>query len=328
MVPGRRRHGRPAPLMDVSVIVCTYNRAASLDGTLKAIADQLTPPGLAWELLVVDNNSVDGTRQVIDAFAATGRIRLHYLFEPRQGLSHARNAGIGRAKGAIVAFTDDDVIPNPDWITCVATCLKETGADIMGGRILPLWEHAPPPWLAARPRLRYPFAIMDHPVASPVVDARGIPNVWGANMAFRREVFARIGLFDPSLGVAGRKLYRGEELELVRRALAAGSRAVYDPRSVVRHRITAARMRRRYVSRLSFEQAEGEALTQAPRPGRRWFGTPLFMYRKASSRLGSWLWAAARRRPDAFDRWLVCCEILGTIWGQWKRHFRARARRP
>src|SRR4030095_5906640 len=233
--------------MDVSVVVCTYNRAPSLGLTLRSLDVQVTPPDLTWELVVVDNNSAAATRSVVDAFAAAARVRVRYLFESRQGLSHARNTGIAHARGAIVAFTDDDVRPGPDWVAGVTTALRETGADIIGGRILPAWDHPPPPWLISRPFLRGPLAIMEHPMPGAVMEATGIPNVWGANMAFRREVFDRAGLFDPRLGVAGRKLYRGEEVELVRRALAAGCRAAYDPRVVVWHRIAAGRISRRYI---------------------------------------------------------------------------------
>jgi len=312
--------------MDVSVIVCTYNRAVSLGDTLQALEAQVTPPDLAWELLVVDNNSSDGTRDVVAAFARATRLRVRYLFEPRQGLSHARNAGVAQAHGAIVAFTDDDVQPEPDWVAGVRAVLIDTGADIVGGRILPLWAHPRPPWLASRPYLRGPFAIMEHPVGGPVMEARGNPNVWGANMAFRREVFGLSGTFDPELGVTGQKLYRGEEVDLVRRALRAGCRAVYEPRLVVWHRIPASRMRRRYIARFYFEQAEGEALALGAPGGRQLLGIPLYIYRGAAERMGGWLWAAVRRRPDAFDRWLRGCEAVGSLWGMCKRHFRRPTR--
>ena len=309
--------------MDLSVIVCTYNRAASLERTLRALVGQATPLDLTWELLVVDNNSGDATRDVVRAIATSAPIPVRYLFEGRQGLSHARNAGITGSAGALLAFTDDDVRPDPDWVSGVPRLMRESGADVLGGRILPLWERTPPPWLTARPWLRGPFTIMDHPQPGVVVEARGIPNVWGANMAFRRDVFTRVGVFDSRLGLTGKKLYRGEEVELVRRALAAGCRVAYDPRLVVWHRIPAARMRRRFISRLYFEQAEGEGLSQTPPPGRRVLGAPRYLYRQVAGRAGGWLWAAARGRPDALDRWLVSCELAGTLWGQWKRYFRA-----
>jgi len=308
--------------MDVSVIVCTYNRAPSLELTLRALGAQATPPDLRWDLLVVDNNSADATRALVEGFAATAAIRVRYLFEARQGLSHARNAGVTGSTGAILAFTDDDVGPEPDWVAGVSRLMGELGVDILGGRILPRWEHPPPPWLAARPHLRGPFTIMDHPRPGAVLEARGVPNVWGANMAFRREVFTRVGLFDPGLGVTGRKLYRGEEVALVRRALAAGYRAAYDPRLVVWHRIPASRMRRRFVSRLYFDQAEGDGLNEEAPAGRRLLGAPLYLYRQIAGRVSGSLWAAARGRSDALDRWLASCELAGTLWGQWKRYFR------
>jgi GT2 family glycosyltransferase len=163
---------------------------------------------------------------------------------------------------------------------------------------------------------------MDHPWADRVVEARGIPNVWGANMAFRREVFSRVGFFHPDLGLTGRKLYRGEEIELVRRALAAGCRVIYDPRLVVWHRIPAARMRRRFISRLYFEQAEGRASARRRLPAAA-AGRATYLYRQVASRTSGWLWAAVRGRPDALDRWLASCELAGTLWGRWKRYFRS-----
>jgi glucosyl-dolichyl phosphate glucuronosyltransferase len=312
--------------MEVSVILCTYSRARALGVTLRALDEQVVPTGLKWELLVIDNKSPDGTRAVVEAFAASARIEVRYFFEARQGLSHARNAGIARAGGAIIAFTDDDVSPAPDWVANVTAVMRETDADIVSGRILPQWEHPPPPWLVGRPFLHGAYAIMEHAEPGEVVAFRKLPRVWGANMAFRRGVFATAGVFDADRGVRGGKLYGGEEWELVKRALAGGRRAFYDPRLVVWHRIPAHRMRRRYVSRHYFERAEGEALAQALPAGRQLLGAPLFMYGQAAARIGGWLWAAARRRPDSFDRWLASCEVMGGLWGRWKRRARRERR--
>src|SRR5215470_19173318 len=100
--------------MDVSIIVCTYNRAASLRLTLAALDAQVTSNDLKCELIVVDNNSTDETGAVIKAFAATAHIGVRPLFVARQGLSRARNAGVAYSGGRIIAFTDDDVLPAPD----------------------------------------------------------------------------------------------------------------------------------------------------------------------------------------------------------------------
>src|SRR6185503_13879751 len=174
--------------MDISVVVCTYNQASSLRLTLDALAAQVTPPDLAWEVVVVDNNSSDATARVVDAFAATARIRVRYLFVGRQGLSHARNTGLAHANGAVVAFTDDDVGPAPEWLASISIAMRESGADIMGGRILPAWDAPPPPWLRGRAFVPGHFAIMEHAAPAVLRAATGIPAIWGANMAFRRDV--------------------------------------------------------------------------------------------------------------------------------------------
>jgi glycosyltransferase involved in cell wall biosynthesis len=288
----------------VSVVVCTYNRASSLRVTLTALAAQVTPPGLDWELVVVDNDSTDTTRREFETFAATAQIRTRYLSAAPQGLSRARNAGVGVARADLIAFTDDDVDPAPDWVARIAEAMAESGADILGGRIVPAWTMPPPHWLERRSYLRRALAIMEHPSHARVLTAHGTPAVWGANMAIRRAVFAGIGLFDPSRGVTGTKLYRGEEVDLVERALAAGFRVVYDPRAVVRHRIGADRMRVGYFSRLYFWRAEGDALLRGARRDRRvWRLRP----------------PEARQMRDPLRLWLKGCETLGVVSALSKR---------
>jgi GT2 family glycosyltransferase len=140
-------------------------------------------------------------------------------------------------------------------------------------------------------------------------------------MAFRRRVFDKVGGFDTRLGLVGTTLYRGEEIDLVARALAAGCRAVYDPRVVVSHRIHHKRMRVDYLSRLYFQRAEGEAVAR-PAAGIAASGVSSSAYTRAARAIAIWLRAAARRRPDAIERWLDCCATVGSMWG---RH---KARRP
>ena len=130
--------------MQVSVVIGTYNRAHLLEGTLEALASQEVPGSLEWEIVVVDNNSRDATAQVTTAFSKTTATRVRYVFEPQQGLSHARNRGIREARGAIIAFTDDDVLPASDWIAEIAAAIDRWKADGVGGRILPRWETSPP----------------------------------------------------------------------------------------------------------------------------------------------------------------------------------------
>src|SRR5271156_2755228 len=95
--------------MKLSDILCTYNRAESLAKALASIAQSTVPDSIQWEVLVVDNNSRDATRSVVEEFWWRDPSRFRYLFEPKQGKSNALNAGIQQARGEILAFTDDDV---------------------------------------------------------------------------------------------------------------------------------------------------------------------------------------------------------------------------
>lgn len=303
--------------MDVSVIVSTYNRAASLRETLETLDAQITAPSLHWELLVVDTNSSDGTREVIENFARTARIPVRQLFLQRHGLSHGRNEGIACSQGAIVAFTDDDVSLPTEWVRNIAAVMGEVETDILGGRILPDWQYPPPRWLAMRTGLHDALTIMDHDQFAWVVKADQRPTVWGANMAFRRTVFDKVGLFDTRRGLCGTRLYRGEELDLVSRALSAGCRAVYHPRVVVWHRIRAPRMRIAYFSRLYFQRSEGEAVAQGP-PG---FHELFSAHVRTGDRISRLAQAIVRRGADRLDRWLDCCDAAGRLWGLWRATF-------
>ena len=109
--------------MKISVILCTYNRCQSLAKTLESIAVSVLPESVEWEVVVVDNNSKDQTREVIEDFCRRNAGRFRYIHESQQGLSHARNAGIREARGEILAFTDDDIIVDNKWLHTLTTPL-------------------------------------------------------------------------------------------------------------------------------------------------------------------------------------------------------------
>ena len=109
---------------DVTVVISTYNRCGQLRDALESLFSQQSD-GVQWEAVVVDNNSTDDTAAVVKSFISRGEARLRYVFEPRQGLSFGRNAGIGRAAAPIIAFTDDDVRPEPDWVRRIKHCFDE-----------------------------------------------------------------------------------------------------------------------------------------------------------------------------------------------------------
>ena len=131
----------------VSVVLSTYNRRRSLEHAIAALLRQAAAP--PYEILVVDNRSTDGTADLVSRLvrdSAGGR--LSYLYEPRQGLSHARNAGIAGARAPVIAFTDDDVVVREDWVASIARAMDAyPQAEYAGGRVLPRWTSPPPRWL-------------------------------------------------------------------------------------------------------------------------------------------------------------------------------------
>ena len=134
--------------MNVTVILCTYNRCESLAQALGSIASSVLPDSVEWEVLVVDNNSRDRTREVVEEFRCRYPGRFRYLFEPQQGKSHALNAGIRGVGGQIVVFTDDDVTVDRLWLQNLTAPLLMGQWAGAAGRIRLEPEFRPPHWMA------------------------------------------------------------------------------------------------------------------------------------------------------------------------------------
>ncbi|HEY7114253.1 MAG TPA: glycosyltransferase [Thermoanaerobaculia bacterium] len=310
--------------MQVSVVVATSNRAHLLQGTLEALAAQRVSPDLAWEIVVVDNASRDGTSDLVRWFAKGAPVPVRATFEPRPGVSHARNRGIAEASGAILAFTDDDVLPAPDWVAQIDAAMDRWRSQGVGGRILPRWETPPPRWLAESKRLRECLALEESEDSRLLSLPRRLPTIWGPNMAFRREVFEKAGSFDTQRGLVGKRLFRGEEVDLVERALGLGLPLAYDASLVVFHRIGADRMQRGYFRRLFYDNGEGAARIAAAGDGRHLLVAPLGRYRAALTGLPRWIGRRLLGRPQAFDAQLAWLQSVGALAGYWKARFGAR----
>lgn len=213
----------PDDTADVSVVVCTWNRAQRIEKVLAHIGVAAARGNRSAEIVVVDNNSRDDTKAVVALAARSSPIRVHYVFEPIQGLSFARNRGLQAARGSIIAFTDDDCIVEPGWI---AALWDEFAADphvaIVGGRV-DLYASDDQP-VSIRPiaeRVRYTNAGQIYGL------------IMGCNMAVRRGVADRIGEFDPAFG--GSKGVVADDIEFIYRALKHGLGIVYTPKAQVLH---------------------------------------------------------------------------------------------
>src|SRR6266849_2647219 len=134
--------------MNITVILCTYNRSECLAKALQSAAALALPGSMAWEILVVDNISSDRSREVVEDFCKRYPCHLRYLFEPQHGLSHPLNAAIRGARGNVIAFLDDDVTVEPTWLQNLTAALHDGELAGAGGRILPARWFSPPRWLS------------------------------------------------------------------------------------------------------------------------------------------------------------------------------------
>ena len=211
-----------ATSLQVSAIICTRNRAASLERTLQEMA-KLDLAGIAeFELVVVDNGSLDATRSVVEAFEADAPFPVRYVSELRPGLSAARNSGLAMANGALILFTDDDCLVPDNWAQVGVGLLELEPLQVIGGRV----------------ELHNP-AHLQVSIRTSLVRETASPEqifgfVLGANMAFGRAVVDKIGLFDVRLG-AGTPLHAAEDTEFAYRALINGIPVRYEPSFTVRH---------------------------------------------------------------------------------------------
>jgi glycosyltransferase involved in cell wall biosynthesis len=208
----------------ISVVVCTHNRAYRLEQTLKSLQEMVVPVGLPWELVLVDNNSSDNTKRVIDSFTSKFDLNVKYVVERQQGLSYARNMGVQEANGTIIAFTDDDCIVDRHWVASISKEFCSDGSIAgIGGRV----------------KL---YNKMDRPVSVRVYEGKMVLSstdklfslIIGCNMAFARSVFDEIGGFDTDFG-AGARFASTEDIDFIYRAYKKGLKVVYSPDVLVYH---------------------------------------------------------------------------------------------
>lgn len=231
-----------------SVVIATRNRQALLAETLQALSAQDWPAD-SFEIIVADNGSTDATPGVVaEAASRRGAPLVRYLFVPEPGKSTAVNQALPLANGDFIAFTDDDVRPEPDWLTRFAKAFTETRADFVAGRVRPAWESTPPDWLS--PSVYGVIAVPENGDARLDIkpgEHRVVPI--GANMAVRRSVIGHIGGLRVDLGKLEGSLRTGEDHEFFLRMLHAGFRGIYEPTAVVHHRVGNERLDRGYFRR-------------------------------------------------------------------------------
>lgn len=233
----RRQRAEPAegdckPL--ISVVVCTYNRADLLAHALRDLCDQTLARSL-YEIVVVDNNSSDTTKTVVERFAACAHVA--YEFESNQGLSHARNRGWRVARGEYVGYVDDDCRIPPEWLALARELIERTRPSVLGGPYYACYDSRKPAWFQDR----YGSHVLEGE-ARPLLPDEYLT---GGNIFFRRSLLEALGGFDTKLGVSGATMTRGEETALLRRIRNEMAREViyYAPALYLFHLVHEERMK-------------------------------------------------------------------------------------
>lgn len=302
-----------APL-DISVLIATRSRAELLRDTLESLCG-LDTRGLSWELLVVDNGSIDATPAVLDAYRE--RLPLVTLHQPEPGKNRSLNAMLDRLRGRLTVLTDDDVILPADWLRAwKAAAERWPGDAVFGGRIVPKFPAGTPDWITGP---RFParsqcFAAFEPRQGEGPYDG----TAFGPNLAVRTTLFAE-HRFAENLGPAGGTYAMGGETEYLWRLRDAGYRIIYVPSACVEHVIEPERLTQAALFKRARNAGRGDELRRAMDRKATRLGLALRLYLQTAPKIGLYYLAygALQALPEGhrFRRGYK----LHTAYGRWEQ---------
>jgi glycosyltransferase involved in cell wall biosynthesis len=234
---------------DITVVVCTYNRSGMLRDALRSLYEQRTGCEFSYEVLVVDNNSLDDTPAVVEQASRESRAPLRSVREMKPGVASARNRGVREARGRWIAFFDDDQIADGDWLFELRRGAQEFQCRIVGGAV-----HLLLPEGCQRDLDPFCRMLLGESKWSDTPQRYGhYLNPGAGNLMVERTVFDEVGLFNESIR-------RGEDTDLYRRTRAAGLAAWYLPAAIIHHMTPEERLTEAYL--LSLARNMGDLLAQ------------------------------------------------------------------
>jgi glucosyl-dolichyl phosphate glucuronosyltransferase len=246
--------------MEITVAICTWNRAKLLSQALESMSRMVAPNEIQWELLIVNNNCTDNTGEVIASHSRHLPIRT--VFEAQPGQSAARNTAVREAKGDYIIWTDDDVLVDRRWIQSYIDAFgRRPEAAVFGGPISPLFEGTPPGWLLrAWAKITGAYAVRDPGDEPSRLNSDILP--FGANFAIRMQDQRR-HLYDTALGLRPGMNLRGEEVEVMSSILDAGGTGWWVPEAKVSHWIPKSRQSVKYLRNFFIGQGQALAMNEA-----------------------------------------------------------------
>ncbi|HEY0077659.1 MAG TPA: glycosyltransferase [Pyrinomonadaceae bacterium] len=310
--------------MRLDVLIPTYNRQALLRRAVESLLAAEVPEGLEVSIRVVDNNSTDGTRALVEELRAKSGGRLSYLFEGRQGKSHALNSGIASTSGDLVGIIDDDEEVDSRWLVIVREAFAAGGVDFIGGPYVPRWGAEIPDWLPED----YPAVIGKVDCGSQIVPyGESFPGIlMGGNAVISRAALRKVGEFSTEVGRIGEGMLCGEDEDMYRRLVAAGARGFYRPDLIIYHFVPPERLTKRYYRRWCFWRGVSSGMLDRTRREQVAYlaGVPRYLYGRAARRLIKMLGGmlkGTRRQSELFSNELAVWDLAGFFYG---KHFYER----
>ena len=261
----------------ITVIFSSFNGERTVGLTLSALC-KLTPPEGGWKLIAVDNGSTDATPRIMQSFVE--RLPLQIITVPTRGKNHALNAALEYIEGELVVFTDDDTLPEKDWL-----CKLENHAqlqpeyDIFGGVIDPHWPREPDAWILNSVPLGMVYAISDPSLVTGPVNSGCI---WGPNMAIRSYLFNQGIRFNTEIGPDGSLNYAmGSESELTNRLANQNVKSWFCSDAKVKHIIRENQMKKSWILQRFFRYGRFFYLSTKDQSSNlpRLFGSERWLYR-------------------------------------------------
>lgn len=239
-----------------SVIFCTYNREKYIYNALKSIAEQDFPVD-KYEIVLINNNSTDSTAELCQQFKKDyPQVDFRYYIETQQGLSYARNRGVGESRGELLVFVDDDATVFEHYLSSIDQFFKDyPQAVACGGPIKPVYESGEPRWLSHYTNALVGGALYEGEQIKPFKRGK-YPG--GGNSAFRKEVFEKYGLFNVDLGRKPGSLMGAEEKDLYNRISSGKDIFYYLPQMGIYHYIPESKLTDSYFNQLTYSIGKSE----------------------------------------------------------------------
>jgi glycosyltransferase involved in cell wall biosynthesis len=250
--------------LEVSIVVPTHNRATLLRRTLSSLAQLDVPADSGVELVVVASSCSDDTLEVVRQGICRFPYAVRAVAESAPGVACARNRGLAEARSDLIAFVDDDVWVERNWLNALVKAARTPGAGILVGRVTLEWEASRPTWTS--PAVESLWGSNDY--GWDARELRTASPLRGANFVVRRAVVDTVGGFLPVLGRHGKSLLSGEETDFGSRALEAGFRLQFVPQMTVRHWIPRERATRGYLKEVAIGRGRSRIVLQQSGHGR------------------------------------------------------------